>query len=125
MARPTLKLILGKKSPRIIYEKDSGDRFTNLNHSIFSQANEGGKGLIKPKSQVRRPRLPSTMVTAGGGRSHIHHGQLIVPPGRKERVVQKINQLRTRKGVLTSGATELLRSLKVELGKIEQMERGQ
>ena len=74
-----------------------------------------------PKSQVRRPRLPST----GAGKSRIHHGQLEVPPGRKERVVEKINQLETRQReeMLTSGATELLRSLKVELGKIESMEK--
>ena len=125
MARPTFKLILGKKRPRIIYEKDSGDRFTNLTHSIISQANEGDKRLIKTKNQVRRPRLPSTMVAAGAGRSRIHHRQLEVPPGRKERVVEKINQLEARKreDVLTSGATELLRSLKVELGKIESQEK--
>ncbi len=59
-----------------------------------------------------------------GNRSYVRK-RLEVPPGRKERVVEKINQLETRKReeVLTSGATELLRSLKVELGKIESMEK--
>jgi len=89
------------------------------------RAEQVAEQLRIPKSRVRRPRLPSTRVAVGTGRSRIHHGQLMVPPGRKERVVEKINQLETREGVLTSGATELLRSLKVELGKIEQKERGQ
>jgi len=83
------------------------------------RAEQVAEQLRIPKSQVRRPRLPST----GAGKSRIHHGQLEVPPGRKERVVEKIKQLETRKGMLTSGATELLKSLKVELGKIESMEK--
>ncbi len=83
------------------------------------RAEQVAEQLRIPKSQVRRPRLPST----GVERSRIHHGQLEVPPGRKERVVEKINQLRKREEMLTSGATELLRSLKVELGKIESMEK--
>lgn len=89
----------------------------------FLRAEQVAEQLRTPKSQVRRPRLPSTMVAAGVGRSRIHYRQLEVPPGRKERVVEKINQLRKREGVLTLGATELLRSLKVELRKIESMEK--
>jgi len=89
------------------------------------RAEQVAEQLRIPKSQIRRPRLPSTRVAVGAKRSRIHYGQLEVPPGRKERVVEKINQLETRKrkDVLTSGATELLRSLKVELGKIESMEK--
>ncbi len=83
------------------------------------RAEQVAEQLRIPKSQVRRPRLPST----GAGKSRIHHGQLEVPPGRKERVVEKINQLCKREEMLTSGATELLRSLKVELRKIESMEK--
>jgi len=88
------------------------------------------------KSQVRRLSFPSTLVTVETGRRTLHYRQididsygryarerLEVPPDRKERVVGKINQLETRKGMLTSGATELLRSLRVELGKIEGQEK--
>jgi len=72
---------------------------------------------------IQGKRLPLTMVAVETGKRSYVRKRLEVPPGRKEKVLEKVNQLETRKGMLTSGATELLRSLRVELGKIEGQEK--